>query len=422
VRVLYVNHTPFVGGGERSLLELIGGLPAQIEPVAACPEGDLAGRLRGLGVETHAIPALDGSLKLHPLHTSRTLARMNRAVRAVARVTRASGADLVHGNSIRAAIVAGLAARRTGRPAVGHVRDCLPPGRVSRLALGALERHCAVVVANSRYTAERIGATRRPPVVVHNPIDLSRFDPAAVAPARLGTGGDELLLGVVAQITPWKGQDDAVRIAHRLREGGANVRLLLVGTPKFVSKATRYDNLDFVASLHALVAELGLERHVDFLGEREDVPAVMRALDLLMLPSWEEPFGRAVIEAMAMETPVAATAVGGPAEILRDGRDGRLLPPRDPEAWAAALAPLLADRDLRARMGRSGRERAAAEFAVETHVARMAEVYDRLLRGVPGRDPGEQRLDPLRDPRPGEGLRPLGAGAPELRGAAGIEE
>ena len=381
MKVLYVNHTSCVGGGERSLLELIGGLPAEVEPIAACPEGPLADRFRALGLDVHPIPELDGSLKLHPAYTPLTMARLVRAVRDVARIARATRADLIHGNSIRAAIVAGMGAGRCGIPAVGHIRDCLPPGRLSRTALGAVRRHCDAVVANSGYTADRL-----PPgtgaQVVHNPIDLGRFDPATVsrseARGQLGARDGELLLGVVAQITPWKAQDDAIRVLHGLAARGCDARLLLVGAPKFVSKATRFDNVEFVEGLHRLVAELELETRVDFLGEREDVPRVLRALDLLLVPSWEEPFGRAVTEAMAMGTPVAATSVGGPSEILRDGRDGLLLSPRRPDVWVDALAPLLADAPRRSRMGASGRERAVDTFGVPAHVARMIEVYEQV--------------------------------------------
>jgi glycosyltransferase involved in cell wall biosynthesis len=396
VKVLYVNHTSCVGGGEHSLLELINALPDTITPTAACPEGPLADRLRRLGVVTHPIPQLDGSLKLHPAHTPLTLARLRRAVRAVARAARSGEADLLHGNSIRGAIVAGMAARRCGRPAVAHIRDCLPPGRMSSLALGAVERHCDAVIANSRYTAERLPAGMAP-VVVHNPVDLERFDRHAVsrtqARSELGVRDGELLLGMVAQITPWKAQDDAIRMLDLLRAGGREARLLLIGTAKFVSKATRFDNLEFLDGLHRLVAQLGLGRQVEFLGEREDVPRLLRALDLLLMPSWEEPFGRAAIEAMAMGTPVAATSVGGPPEIVRDGSDGLLLPPRNPRAWADAVAPLLADAERRERMGLSGRKRAVTSFGAPVHAARVVEVYEQL------RPTATAESSPARKPR-----------------------
>jgi glycosyltransferase involved in cell wall biosynthesis len=381
MRVLYVNHTSSVGGGERSLLELIGGLPASVEPAVACPAGPLTERLAALGVPTHEIPELDGSLKLHPAYTPLTVARLGRAVRSVSALARDGGFDVVHGNSIRAAIIAGLAARRLPATAVGHIRDCLPPGRLSRTALGTVCKHCDAVIANSAYTAGRLPEGSRA-LVVHNPVDLERFDPAAVdrdaVRAELGAAPDEVLLGVVAQITPWKGQDDAIRALGLLAERGLPVRLLLVGTPKFVSKATRFDNLEYVDGLRRLVDELGVAGRVDFLGEREDVPALLRALDTLLVPSWEEPFGRAVIEAMAMGTPVAATAVGGPPEILRDGVDGLLLAPRDPEGWADALVPLVSDGEVRLRMGASARERAVERFGVPAHVNRVAGIYDGL--------------------------------------------
>ena len=105
----------------------------------------------------------------------------------------------------------------------------------------------------------------------------------------------------------------------------------------------RYDNEAFLESLRRLAAQLGVADRVAFLGEREDVPDILAALDLLLVPSWEEPFGRVVIEAMSMSVPVIATNVGGPAEVVRDGEDGILLPPGRPATWAAVAFELLSD-------------------------------------------------------------------------------
>jgi glycosyltransferase involved in cell wall biosynthesis len=183
------------------------------------------------------------------------------------------------------------------------------------------------------------------------------------------------VLAVLAQLTPWKAQDDAVRAVHRLGEGGLDARLLLVGSAKFADSATRYDNPTYVRSLEGLIDRLGMGGRVSFLGEREDVPELLSAVDVVMVPSWEEPFGRAVAEAMAMGVPVAATSAGGPAELIDDGVEGLLLPPREPEAWSRALADLLPDRERRVRMGRAARERAAAQLAVEHHVEAVLDAY-----------------------------------------------
>ncbi len=119
---------------------------------------------------------------------------------------------------------------------------------------------------------------------------------------------------------------------------------------------------------------------MSWLGEREDVPELVRALDVLLLPSWEEPFGRALIEAMALGVPVLATNVGGPPEILSDGEEGYLLAPREPEAWARAVG-LLADQPERASaMGEAGRRRVREQFTLAGHVAAVLALYERALR------------------------------------------
>jgi glycosyltransferase involved in cell wall biosynthesis len=105
----------------------------------------------------------------------------------------------------------------------------------------------------------------------------------------------------------------------------------------------------------------------------------MAALDLLLVPSWREAFGRVAAEAMAMGVPVLATATGGPAEIVRDGRDGVLLEPRDPARWAEAIDALLGDPARRAAMGSTARRRAREAFGLDGHVAQVRRAYDDAL-------------------------------------------
>jgi len=383
MKILYVSHTAVVSGAERSLIDLLDALGQSVEPLLATPGGGLRELAREHGIATTPLTGTAGSLRLHPLHTPRALAEMTLAARQVRRATTRTRSQLVHANSIRAGIVLALARLRT-TPTVVHVRDCLPPGRVSDATLRLLGATATTVVANSRYTADSVlaAAPRARVEVVHNAVDLARFDPSridrAAARARLDVGlgtGRGPLLGVVAQVTPWKGQQTAIEALALLREQGVEADLLLVGSAKFVAASTRFANEDYVAHLRALVASSGLEDRVHWLGEREDVPEIIGALDVLLLPSWEEPFGRAVVEAMAMRVPVVATSVGGPREIIDDGREGRLVAPRDPQAWATAIRAVLDAPQGGAAMGRAGRERVERDFTFEQQARAMIEVY-----------------------------------------------
>jgi glycosyltransferase involved in cell wall biosynthesis len=385
MNVLFVNHTSEVSGAERSLLTLLAALPAEVSPLVATPTGDLLTALERQGVAATEIRGTAGSLRLHPRHTPQAVCEMALAGQQVRRAASRSGARVLHANSIRAGIVLALARPAPRAASVVHVRDCLPPGTVTRATMRLIAASADVIIANSRYTAASVlaSAPGARVDVVYNPVDLARFDPAridreAARSALGGAGRSALLLGVVAQLTPWKGQETAIRALGLARAAGVDAHLLLIGSAKFVFRATRFDNDGHVAHLRSLVAGEGLEDHVSWLGERDDVPELMRALDVLLLPSHEEPFGRALIEAMALGVPVLATNVGGPPEIVREGRDGYLLDPHDPSAWAAAITGLAGDPRRREQMGRAGRERARAEFSAARHAEQVLEVYRRL--------------------------------------------
>jgi glycosyltransferase involved in cell wall biosynthesis len=404
MRVLYVDSTSLVSGAQHSLLDLLTALDGKVAACVAAPDGPLllaAGERRAI---TKPIPGTDVSFKLHPWHTSVALVSLARAASGLVRAARRSRAELIHANSIRGGLVAIPAALLLRVPLIVHVRDVLPSSRTSDLVRRVILRRADALVANSRHTARAFdpsGRARRMEVI-DNPIDLTRFDSSGMdrerTRERLGVGAGPLL-GVVGQVTPWKGQEDAIRALPLIRRVQPGAQLLVVGEPKFVAAATRFDNRAYEAGLHAAVEQLGLDDAVRFLGERDDVPEIMHALDLCLVPSWDEPFGRTVVEAMAVGTPVIATSVGGPGEIIEEGRTGFLVEPRSPELLAARALELLQDDELRSAVGRDARSAVTARFAGTQHVDAVLRLYRELVGGAGSDATRTARVEPVEQTR-----------------------
>ncbi len=363
------------------MLRLLDHIPAAHERAVACPpDGPLRTMLRDRGIDQHDIRGTDVSLTLHPVQTPRGLLRLVRSGFALRRAAREFGADVIHANSVRAGLIAIVARRLGGPPVVVQCHDHLPQNRVGRLTRVAIARGADAVVAVSDRTAEDFndGLPRPKAERVYISVDHERFSPAAQGSStirsELSLPSDAWLLAEVAQITPWKGQDTAIRALQRVRERH-DAHLLIVGDVAFSSQ--RYDNVGFRSSLEDLARDLGVADAVHFLGRRDDVPGLIGSIDLLLLPSWDEPFGLVVAEAMAIGTPVLVTDRGGVREYVADGVNGRLLPPHDPEAWAAAVDELLADRETLARMSRESIN-TAAQFNDERYSREMLEAYERV--------------------------------------------
>jgi glycosyltransferase involved in cell wall biosynthesis len=172
-----------------------------------------------------------------------------------------------------------------------------------------------------------------------------------------------------------------------VRRAGIDAHLVLAGEVVFGGKGVRYDNHAFKRSLDALVGELGVGDAVHFVGQREDVPGLLRALDLSLLPSWEEPFGLVTVESMAVGTAPLVGDVGAGPELVDDHVCGRTLPPKDPEAWLRAATELLRDRDALKRLGEAG-PAAAGRFTDAAHARGMLAVYQGAIApavAAPGR-------------------------------------
>jgi glycosyltransferase involved in cell wall biosynthesis len=391
-RVLYVNQTGQVSGAERSLLAMIDSVSPAVDPVLACPAGELTDAARELGVATTPISGTLASFRMHPLHTSRGLYEIGRSALQVRAAVGRLRPDLVHANTTRASLLAVLARRRGRPPIVAHIRDWAPDGRLPRLVDGLVGRRADAVVANSTTVGDQFREVplRRPLRVIHNAVDLARFDPAvcdgAAVRRELGVPAERIVLSVIGQLAPIKGQDDAIEILAGLLGAGVDAELLLVGTAKFTAPGASLDNEDFERGLHRRAAELGVAERVRFLGERDDVPDILAATDLMLMPFWREGFGRVAIEAMALGVPVVAAAVGGPLDIVRPGVDGLLLPPRDPAAWTRELAPLLGEPARLLGLGERSRGR-AREFSLQSQSEAVLDLYRELAGGAPAATP-----------------------------------
>lgn len=241
---------------------------------------------------------------------------------------------------------------------VGSDASFLPLTRFSILASDAVTTPSAWLAAA---THEKLDVPPDFPIdVVPNFVDTDRFSPGAAVSTTTPT------LVHVSNFRPLKRVDDVVRIFARVR-AARPVRLRMVGDGPERPR------------VEAQIAALGLTSDVEFLGERIDLPTVLRGAAAFLLPSETESFGLAALEAMACGLPVIASAVGGLPEVILDGETGFLRPVGDVDAMAACATRLMDDEPLRRRMAAAARHRAGTQFRVEPAVDRYLAVYRRVL-------------------------------------------
>jgi glycosyltransferase involved in cell wall biosynthesis len=182
------------------------------------------------------------------------------------------------------------------------------------------------------------------------------------------------VIGQIAQITPNKGQDIFIRALAQVVRIHPNVRGLIVGGNTIID-----DSDWFLDELKQLVKELGLVDKVIFTGFVKNMVNLYRCLDLVVLPSKSEGFGRTIAEAMAMTKPAVATKVGGLQEIIVEGKTGLLVPPGDSKALADAILKVVENPELARKFGINGRKRVEELFTVESNVKKTEQVYKSLI-------------------------------------------
>jgi glycosyltransferase involved in cell wall biosynthesis len=392
IRVLFLDHTAKIGGGEIALLNLLRNLDrALVYPIVLlCADGPLVDRLRPYA-EVHILPlsesvggASKDRLGWQSLAQGKAAFLALRHVWKIASLARRMRVDLIHTNSLKADLMGGLAARLARIPVIWHVRDrietdYLPAAavRTFRLLAGVVPNF---VIANSAATLTtlRLGEKRKTSATEKSsrPIRASIVHDgcnAELEPAPRTSSRADIRIGLIGRISPWKGQHIFLQAAALLHASYPAARFEIIGAPLFSEH-------NYEAGLHELRRSLHLERAVELAGFVEDIPERLATLDILVHASTiAEPFGQVIIEAMAAQKPVVATNGGGVTEIVVDGVTGLLVPMGDSSKMAEAIAWLIDNSEMAARMGFSGRQRVLSHFTIQK-TARMVEaVYCGLL-------------------------------------------
>ncbi len=372
-RVLFVIGSTEVGGAEGQLVLLAEGLHRlghEVHVYTLEKAGPLSQRLAAAGV--HFSSGGYDRKRARPVKLAQLLASEIGLLRLMRRLRPDVVQAFLPLANFSAAIMGRLAGAElivTSKRALGTHLERVPWWRPFE---GVANRLSDVIVANSE--AVKQDAVRRERLapdrlrVIFNGLEAGCFSRPSTDRAELrqreGVGPEDFLILCVGNLIPYKGHLDLIAALGLLGALATRVQLLIAGEDRGAGERLR-----------ARARELGLEARLHLLGRRSDIPELLAAADLFALPSHEEGFSNALLEAMAAGRPILATAVGGNAEALDAGRCGKLVPPRDPAALAAAIGELLQNESARMAMGTAARERARARYGVAAMVAAHLELY-----------------------------------------------
>ena len=371
-RILFVNHVARMSGAERGLINIVKRLdPDKFEAVVALPsDGPLSDELTKAGVTVSCIDICRLTKTWNPLLLAKYYRSWRRGTALLTRLIRDMSIDVVHANSNTAQIYAGPAAARAGVPCIWHSRDLVGLGPLFRW----MSKRSTRVVAISKAVEKHLCDGGVDPLkirMIHNAVDTDKFcsqGRRTDALKKMGASPENRLVAMVGQLVPWKNHDMFIRCAARILQQRPDTMFAIIGDDTFG------DNGSYPAYVKR-TAEITLPGRIIFTGYCFDMATTLEGVDVLLHPASREPFGRSVIEAMAMGKPVVAVNSCGPAEIISNGEDGILVPEGDVQAMAASAVQLLADDDYARTMGEAARKKVEDQFSIKDISATMADLY-----------------------------------------------
>lgn len=370
-------------GAERSLLILLKYIDRRrFDPIVTLPEhGPLKERIQHLNIRTYKLASpswVRGKRNIIyrlvfiycPIQEILSLLKLYRIVKR-------ENVDVIYTNTI-VNFSGAIAAFITKKPHIWHIREIIPgdPGWHSFLSHKMLFRFIfrlsQKIIANSNATASQFyGFQSKEKIrIIYNAVDIDRFEEISASfPNIEGATAEDWLVALVGTLQKRKAQDDAIRAVKAAKETIPNIKLLLVGRG-----AKRFRNY-----LKGIASKLHISENVIFTGYRDDVPQILRCCKVVLIPSWNEGFGRAVIEGMAAGIPVIGANSGGVKEIIEDNVTGYLVPPKNPLKIAEKVIYLFRHPDTAKKIGIAGKEIVKEKFSIQNYTQGIEGIIEEVV-------------------------------------------
>ncbi len=369
MRILQLCSASQLGGGEIHVADLARAMVERGHALflAVRPNSPLRSLLSGVIASWHEMP-MKNSLDI-------------KSAAAITELINQHGIDIVHAHVGRDYLIAAMACRRAKKYKLVLTRHHYLPIKQNAIYRWMLKDAAAVIAVSASVRDSVIERLQLPPERVHeipNWIDPERFQPvhrdAARAMFRLKA---KMAVACIGQITPAKGQEDFVRAAARVARMRSDVEFLIVGDEE-------NEERPFSLRLAELAGQLGVQDRLRFLGHVDHLPDLLAAVDMVVVPSWDEGFSLVTIESLAARRAVLASDVGGIRGIIKDSQTGLLFPPRDSSAMANKLLWMLSDAPLRERLAAQGQRDVYSRFGRDQIIDRIESLYLDLLEADAG--------------------------------------
>ena len=297
------------------------------------------------------------------------------ARKQIARIIKGKNIDIIHAHTRVTQVLAHLVSKKTGVPYVTTCHGFFKRRMFRRIFPCWGSRSIAISEAVREHLVNDFGVRKENIAVVHNGVEIEKFSPDKFSQPQkdelrrnYGLKSGRPVIGTVARLSSVKGQRYLILAMKRILKDNPAAQLLLVGDGPEKDRLVQQ------------VEELGIEDKVFFVPPTLDISAPLSIMEVFVFPSLLEGLGLAIIEAQAMGLPVVATDVGGIYTLVKDGVNGFLVHPKEPDALAEAILKLLRDKKLAERFGAQARIQAGRKFNLKQMVEGIERVYREILK------------------------------------------